>query len=398
LIGKEVFSDRAFRSIIHSINFDLCKHLKNTFENAGGIAAGRYGGMIMKQRIRNKQFTGIAVFLTLLLVCLAAGMTPAHAAAARVFWYDGEQETSMSVESGSKFYIGDFARIFSGNMMSTASMGTASYRTKDAKVAAVNGKGYLKAKKAGVTDVTVTCQGKTLTCHLTVEKKGTFEQSAAVKELRAAAKSIAKGIPKKLTAAKAYTLKKKRDAYLVSYGSNSAHKLSYEGFLYENERPVPDTVSDARSERLAVPEAGRYLTVQALLRQFMLANDPTSVRSKKTMRISSASGSVKSGKFTVKLAGKLSAEQIFAAQLAFPEQNGVSAGKTKAGILMTIYDQTANKYYKGQAELKKGSRQLSVQTVSRANGGYQKAELVKDHVYLLGSKLNWANGYKVTIK
>ncbi len=81
LIGKEVFSDRAFRSIIHSINFDLCKHLKNTFENAGGIAAGRYGGMIMKQRIRNKQFTGIAVFLTLLLVCLAAGMTPAHAAA-----------------------------------------------------------------------------------------------------------------------------------------------------------------------------------------------------------------------------------------------------------------------------------------------------------------------------
>ena len=344
-----------------------------------------------------KRFVRMAVFFAMTLFCMAGMHRPTPVrAAVRVDWYDGEMETDMAVEAGSKFYIGDFVRVFSVDTSATASLLSASYRSQNAKIASVNGKGYLNAKKAGMTDITVSCQGKTLLCHLTVEKKGTFVQSEAVKELKAAAKTLAKGMPKKLNAAKGYTLKRKRDAYLIAYGMYSANKLAYDGFLFENERPAPDTVSDRRSAMLAVPEAGRYLTAESLLRQFQLSNNPASLESKKTMRIASATASSKKGKFTVRLAGKISAEQILAAQLAFPDENGYDALKTKANMTVSIFDETDRAYYRGNLTLKKGSKQFEVEPVVYVYGGYVRKELVRGHVYMIGSDMNWANGTKVT--
>lgn len=333
-----------------------------------------------------------ALFLSLVF------LKPMTADAALVNWYDGEMETAISVEAGSKFYIGDFVRILSNGASSTASLTGASYRSQDSKVAAVNGRGYLNAKKAGTSDITVVCQGKTLICHLTVEKKKTFVQSEAVKVLKTAAKKLAKGMPKKLTAAKGFALKKKRDEYYLNYGTNCAYALAYDGFLFKNERPAPDTVDASRSEKLAAPEAGRYLTAEALLRQFMMDNDPTSVNSKKTMRIASVTVNKKKEKFVVKISGRLGADQILAAQLAFPKDNGSDVGKNKANIVVPIYDETAGVYYKGQATLKKGGRQFELEPMAAAYGRYQKTELIKGHVYWIGSKLNWANGTKVTVK
>lgn len=353
----------------------------------------------MRNFFKNNKPKGAAFFLAMLLFVSAVLIFPVPTgAAASVRWYNGEMETNISVEAGAKFYIGDFVRILSNGTTTTASLMGASYTSQNSKIASINGKGYLKAKKTGTADITVSCQGKTLVCHLTVEKKGTFVQSEAVKELKAAAKKLAKGMPKRLTAAKGSNLKKKRDEYLISYGMNSAHLLAYDGFLYQNERPAPDTVDDSRSEKLAVPEAGRYLTAEALLREFMLANNPVSTDSRKTMRISSVSVNKKKTKFTVTLAGKLSAEQILAAQLAFPKENGSSMGKTKANIMLSIYDETAQKHYTGRILLKKGSRRLEVEPMNYVYGGYKSIELIKGHVYWLGSKMNWANGTKVTVK
>lgn len=319
-------------------------------------------------------------------------------AAVSVKWFDGGVETSVSVEAGAKFYIGDFVSIFSDGTITTASLVNASYTVQNKKVATVNKKGYLHAKKAGTADVTVSYQGKTLTCHLTVEKKGTFVQTREVKELKTAAKKLAKGMPKKLTAAKGFNLKKKRDEYLIEYGTNSANLLAYDGFLYKNSRPAPDTVDDSRSEKLAVPEAGRYLTAEVLLRQFMKTNNPTAADSKRTMKIASVTANKRKGKFQIRLAGKLGAEQILAAQLAFPTENDSTIGKSKANITVSIYDETAGKYYKGRIVLKKGSRQFDAEAVEYVYGGYRAIELTEGHVYWIGSKMNWANGTKVTVK
>ena len=350
----------------------------------------------MTGRIRRRAAAVAAVFFAAVLLLMAEKQPVIAAETVMMNWYDGGKETTVSVEAGSKFYIGDFINIYSGTTAATATLVNASYQTNNRRVATVNGKGYLNARKAGTADITVTYQGKVFLCHLTVEKKGTFEKSEAVSELKAAAKKLAKGMPKSLNAAKGFTLKKKRDEYLASYGTNSASKLAYDGFLYEQERPAPDLPDYGRSEKLAVPEAGRYLTAEALLRQFRITNNPTSVTSKKTMKIASVAAGGKSGKIRIKLAGRVSAEQVLAAQLAFPYENESDIGKTKANVILSVYDQTEGKYYKAQITLKKGAGQLDATLVTSGYGGYQKAELVKGHVYLLGSKENWGNATKVT--
>lgn len=354
----------------------------------------------MKKIIQRKRSARTALFLAMVLFLTAVFTIPAPMAAEamQMKWHDGEKETSISVEAGSQFYIGDFVSIYTDTVSATASLVKASYMITDRKVATVNGKGYLKAKKAGMADVSVTYQGKTLVCHLTVEKKGTFEKSEAVTSLKDAAKALAKGMPKKLTAAKGNAFRKKRDAYMSAYGGASARKLSYDGFLYQTERASKQTMASKRSEKLAVPQAGRYLTAEALLRQFVLTNNPASLKSKKTLRIASASAGGKSGKLTIKFAKKLDADQIFAAQLAYPKLNGENSGKKKADITMTVYDESAGKYYQGRLTISKGSRQAAVQLMEAGNGGYQKAELRKGHVYMLGSELSWAKGFKVTAK
>ncbi len=321
------------------------------------------------------------------------------AAALQVHWYNnGEAETEISVEAGAKFYIGDFISVHSDTVASTASLGKASYRSQDGKVASVNGKGYLNAKKAGQTDITVTCQGKSLTCHLTVEKKGSFEQTAAVKGLKSAAKSLAKGLPKKPNAAKAYHLNQKKTNYMEDYRAYAVKDLSYDGFLYTAKRSSKDRVQPKRSARLAVPEAGRYLAAEALLRQFLLTNNPVSTGSKRVMRIASVTANSKNGKMIVKLTKKLTAEQIVAAQLAFPEQNGDLSGRTRANITVSVYDETDNRFYRGRPVLKKGSRQLEMKLLSPGDGMYQNANIEKGHVYMLGSEMDWSNGTKVTAK
>ena len=350
----------------------------------------------MQQTTKGRAIRRLAFFLAAAMFFTAVFPASLTRAAVRVNWYNRELETEITVEAGAKFYIGDFVNVYSDTAVSTASLGKASYRSQDKKVAAVNGKGYLSAKKPGTTEITVVCQGKTLTCHLTVEKKDTFEQTRSVKELKAAAKTLAKGMPKKLNAAKGYNLNRKMAGYMEVY-NGTAKELSYDGFLYEGKRPSRDKVDYKRSAQLAVPEAGRFRTADALLNQFKTDNNPVSVTSKKTMRIASASASSKTGKITIKLTKKLSAEQILGAQLAFPKENSTE-GKTKANISMSVYDETENKYYRGKPVLKKGSRQLEVQLISSVNGIAESVKIEKGHVYMLGSELEWSNGVKMTAK
>lgn len=351
---------------------------------------------------KRKINAGLALVLVFTMFLSIFIIMPAPVnAAVRMQWYNNEQETSVSVEAGSRFYFGDFVSIIGDNISTTASLVKASYSVQDQRVATINKKGYLKARKVGITDVTVSYQGQSLTCHLTVVAKNSFEKSEAVMELRAAAKKIVKGMPKKLNAAKAYTLRAKRDAYINTYETYSVTRLAYDGFLYEKERPPIFTLVEddyRRCEKLAVPEAGRYLTMSALLRQFYLDNNPMSITSKKTMRIASAAASSKKGVFNIKLTKKLSTEQILVAQMAYPYLNSSDNGRTKANIRMSIYDETDKIYYTGEVLLKKGSKQLTVKPMLYVGGKYETVEIEAGHVYMLESAMTWANGTRVTAK
>ena len=243
------------------------------------------------------------------------------------------------------------------------------------------------------------CQGKTLVCHLTVDSKNAFGNSKQEKQLRAAIKTLTKGMPsEKLTSGKAFNFITKYRKFLNNYYKNSVTKLSYDGFLYNNERPAADGVDEFRSEMLAVPEAGRFWTAYALIRQFQLNNDPTSTKSGNAMKVTSVAASSKSGKITAQLNKAITQDQILAAQLTFSDYNVAAGSKKKADITVSIYDQTARTFYKGKVTLKKGSKQLTIQPVIYRGLKYHNVSLIKGHVYMVGSSMNWAGGKKATAK
>ncbi len=316
-----------------------------------------------------------------------------------VRWHDLSTETSISVEKGARFYIGDYVIVTTPDSHATASMKGASYKSSNGKIATVSKKGQVKAKKEGMTNITVTCKGKKLTCQLTVEEKGAFGKSTEAKDLKKAVQTLAKGMPgKKLSNGKAYGFITKYRKFMSNYNLNSKTKLSYDGFLFQNEKPASDSMDVSKSDRLAVPEASRYWTAYALVRQFQLSNDPTSVESKKTMKINSLTASSKSDKITVKLTKGVTEAQILAAQLAYSDYNVAAGSRKNAEIIISVYDENAKTYYKGKAALKKGSRQVTIQPSYYRGLQYHNADLIKGHVYRVGSDLDWAKGKKVTAK
>lgn len=314
-----------------------------------------------------------------------------------ITWSDRQTETAMTVEAGSQFYIGDFIEVLSKNTHATASIVGASYVSSDKKAATVTKKGLVKAKKEGITDITVVCKGVTLTCQLSVEPKKSIGKTAESKKLQAAVKTLAKKMPtKKLTSKNAFNFIRKFRAFMTTYYNNSVRKLSYDGFLYENERPASGDLDESRSEVLAVPEASRFWTANALVRQYQLDNDPTAIDSKKAFKIKKASASSKTGKITVELTKKVTADQILGAQLVFSDFNAIAENKNKAEIRVSVYDESKRAYYIGQMSLKKGSKKFTIQPVIYDGFQYKDVELTEGHVYRIGNSENWAGGIKVT--
>ncbi|MBO5302540.1 MAG: Ig-like domain-containing protein [Lachnospiraceae bacterium] len=342
----------------------------------------------------------ISVFLVLVFMLAILPQASMYVQAKDVVrWHDLSTESSISVEKGAKFYIGDYVIVTAKNSHATASMTGASYKSLDTKIATVSNKGLVKAKKEGMTNITVTCKGKKLTCQLVVEEKGTYEKSTEAKELKKAVQTLAKGMPgKTLNAGKAYNFITKYRKFMSNYNLNSKTKLSYDGFIFNNEKPASDSVDVSKSDKLAVPEASRYWTAYALVRQFQLTNDPTSIESKNTMKISSVAVNSKSDKITVKLTKNVTEAQILAAQLAFPKQNVAASSRKTADITVPVYDENSKTYYKGKATLKKGNKQVTIQPTYYRGLQYHNADLLKGHTYRIGSELDWGNGKKANAK
>ena len=369
------------------------------FKDSGSTSGQKEENMRTGQNRICRWMTSVFFVIMLLSVCIKP--TAVYAASGHMQWYDGSSEAAISVEAGSSFYIGDFVILYKGSSSSTVSLLKGSYRSSSAKTASVNGKGYLKAKKAGTADITVRCQGMTTVCHLTVEKKGTFDlkKDTAVQNLNKAAGTLAKGLPKKLNANSAYNLAKKTASYESAYESLSMKKLSYEGFLFEQERPAPNTGAEyGRSEKLAVPQAGRYLTAQSLLGQFKKSNDPTAAGKKKSLKIASAAAKAGKNSITVKLKKGPDVAQILAAQLVEPVFNSSVLSKSSAILEVSIFDTTDEAYYRGHATLKRGSKTLTLNVLDKSSKAGKAIELQKGHTYLIGSSLNWANAYRVKAK
>lgn len=190
---------------------------------------------------------------------------------------DVSKKTNITVEQGQKFYIGDYTLITESELpleysnailegwylRKTATMVKASYFSSNKNVAVVNGKGYLTAKKTGTSTIKIKYKGQAVTCKLKVVKAGSFGKKAIVKKLEKASRKLAKAMSSEITEKNGYDLLREDSIFNDWNGGKVNKNISIDGFLMKKEN---DGIK--KTEKLAVPLAGRAMTLYRQLEYF----------------------------------------------------------------------------------------------------------------------------------
>lgn len=353
----------------------------------------------------------LAVFLAIMLVLpVIVSMLPmttidvfAASDSVHMFWgWGNSEEIQVRVEQGQKFYVGDYASVhISGKTYwsGEASLVKASYASSNKAVATINGKGYLEAKRAGQTTLTVKYKGKKITSKLEVVPAGTIKITSDVTRLKEKAEEIAKIIPSKITVKNGFELNKQITAYKNYAGELT--DINSAGFLQvKKSYMVGDKEYSyyASTTQLAVPQAGRYRVLESMLSDFGRKNNPTGTKSAKLLKIKSVSA--KTNAVTIKLKKKIDDAQILAARISEYYFNEDVSGNTNAYVYVSLYDLKDNKHVPCIGELKKGSKTLKLlpKKYSDEKQKYLASKLKKGHTYQIERKQYWSKGKTVKVK
>lgn len=218
---------------------------------------------------------------------------------------------SISVAQGDSFAIGEFFNITKYSPKyeygSATTFGT-KYKSSNTKVATVNSKGLVTAKKTGKTTITVSYSGNKYTVVVNVVKKSafnTYKKKAGVADLRKAAKSAGnsalKGIKASNRNAIVKSYRKAYDLYKQTGFSNDVSEYG-KGILFENY---------SSTHKLVIPEMSLYNAAGSVITKYAskLANNPFSTAQSgyfvaKSSKINSKGGTITMNK-------KLTSDQAF---------------------------------------------------------------------------------------
>ena len=351
----------------------------------------------------------LSIFLCIMMVLPSIvsvlPMTAQEVSAAQNLYVDWSydiskhEKSSIEIEQGAIFNVGDYAYITDGNLSGTASLfAKAKYTSGKKDVASVNSKGLLTAKNIGISTIKIKYKGKTISAKFKVVEKGSLSNGDAAKGLQEAINTMSASIPPKITKANALISLQAKNNY-TSASKNFSKEISNTGFLYEEVKDGNYTYTTL-SNKLAVPNAGRYLYFDNLLYQYAAKNSPTSTRGSKALKISSVSANTK--QITIKTKKAVTAENILATNIEYSSYNP-TPNKTSATAYIYVYDKTTGDTYVGLATLKKGSKVLNIKLNKSewVNGVYttKTVKLKKGHTYVIGAKnLAWGNGKTVKVK
>ncbi|MBQ8528035.1 MAG: hypothetical protein IJ429_06130 [Lachnospiraceae bacterium] len=354
----------------------------------------------------------LAVFLCIMMVfpsiVSVLPMTAQEVSAASnvsVYWTYQFTLTAMEtiqIEKGEKFNIGDYAYYYDGTVSKTVSqVSKASYSSSKKSVLSVDSKGNVKAKKTGKATITIKCKGIKIKKTFQVVKAGTFKDTKVVTNVRKKAEKLKKNMPSKITVSNGYKYLKMENEF-SDYVAKNSTKINQAGFLCEKQS-FGNYTSYPITNKLAVPQAGRFLALNQLLYSYADKNSPTSTRSSKQLKISSVSATTKS--ITIKTKQKITDAHILAENINSSFLN-TTPSKKSAKAYVYIYDKKADQWYTGTATLKKGSKTITVKNFvhsyydSDAKKYVSKTvKLKKNHTYTIGAKgVHWGNGKKVTVK
>ena len=363
----------------------------------------------MKQMLKRR----IAIMLSLLFVLPnVIGLLPmatlqTEAASIGNLNWNFYKSEAVQVEEGKAFYVGDYVSTYTTGKVYkyyTASMLKASYKSSDATVATVDNKGYMTALKPGKTTITVSYKGKTASKEFEVVEKETFGVIDEAIKLTAAAQKLPLEMPSSITTKNGLKYVKALSAY-VKVEESVKTKISTDGLL-KKEVKIGTYTDYATTNQLVVPEAGRRHTLNRLLSTYETKNSPTSTRSAKVLKLSSASASAKKNTITLNLKKKVSKEQIISAKILEEViyKDVLKASKLndkQAYVRVTVYNK--NNYYTGVAKITQGKKTATMQIYKTKyeNGKdtYKKQKIKKGQTYTLGHKaFEWAKGKKVKAK
>lgn len=355
----------------------------------------------------------LAFFLTLLMTLppivsvLPMASAEVYAAYVNLSWkVPGYALKTIQVEKGQKFYVGDYVNIYTNIASGTASIMNASYSSSKKSVATVNSKGYFTAKNTGITTITVKYKGKKTTHKFQIMPSGSFESSDAVSAAKAQAAKLAKNFPSKISTKNGFSLLKKVKNYEASTTDDGSDgNLSYGGFLFiPTGTEENNAISYTESQQLAVPQAGRYWTLCAMLDSYAAKNDPTSTKSAKVMKIASVSATPHV--ITVKLKKKIDLAQILSVQInerhddEFTGLNNTK--KSKAQFQTDVCYVKDGELFIGTSTIQKGSDTIKIMPTKYIydgkNSQFIATKLKKGKAYRLGNKNIWTKGKTVKVK
>ncbi len=348
----------------------------------------------------------LAVFLSILMVLpavitiLPTAATDVSASSSKPFlswcWGDDDTYSTIQIEKGQSFYIGDYGHIYISQpsglpVFGSFSMFQCSYSSSKKSVATVNRKGLVSTKKTGTTTLTLKYSGQKLTVKLQVVAAGSFKKPGSFSRQKKDAASLAKKTPSRITTKNGFSLIKQLRKYEKAIDERATDSLYIDswGFLREN---------DQRTNKLILPDSSRTLTLNLMMMNYGIENSPTSTTSAKVMKIRSISATP--DKVTIKIKKKLDASQILAVRILNSTGENLNlSGTSTAYLSMMLYDKKdSSSMYYCKALIKKGSDTLTL-IPYQYNNPTIKARLKKGHSYYLEySRTGWTKGKTVKVK
>lgn len=168
-----------------------------------------------------KRVISMLLSILMLLTCFCVQSPTEVSAEKQTVWR--LTADSIIVESGKKFYVGDYVYVWmTGDGDTLASMVGASYEVDNPEVIKVEENGYATTKEPGNAVVTVSYQGQSAEFSVTVVEKETLSagKEEMVEKWEAAGKKLAKKLPSTLTVNNGYTFIKVLKIYLKAVSSN----------------------------------------------------------------------------------------------------------------------------------------------------------------------------------
>lgn len=309
----------------------------------------------------------------------------------------GTAKTTIKVEAGQKFYIGDLIAASASDERTCGSLLKMTYSSSKSSVAAVGkNTGLVTAKKSGTATISAKYGKKTMKCTLKVVKKGSLKTTSTYKSLNSAANTFVKSFPTEITAKKAVkaikALKTFENAWDKKNGWSSADEYGFRRDKNYN-----------TTNELIVPMAGRAEAMRRMFSTYAGNYIPTSTESAHCFKISKAAASVSKNAITVTLKEKAAEREIISLQYFnkdYAKLNNTVVNK--AQFRVSITDLTTKKVYWAIGEASTGSKTITLKLydVTYKNGteSWKRASFVKGHKYQLGSKYNWTKGKTVTAK